>query len=200
MPLSTLLRTHLVFLSLLMASAANAAEARRHLATVGDWALDRVDGMVVKDGETTSTFDNMCVAWTSQGGATLSLTMNARDSGVPEEFQQNIYLQLSSADWHYAFREQSLWFFSIGVFGAFNAWYFDDTIAWTIPDNGKPELSDFVADALGKSTVVGGSDSRELVDAMIAINPEGRTIATLSTRGMKEIYTLLLDCAGQGDQ
>ena len=139
----------------------------------------------------------MCVAETRKGTVSLSFAMNSRKSGVPEQFKNNLYLQLSSTDWHFTFKEESLYFSAVQVFGAGNAWYFDDTIAFTYDDAGKAEIQPFAEDSLGRSVVISGDGkTMELSDSMIALDGNGQVIAVLSTKGLKEVYGSLLACAG----
>lgn len=183
----------------LTACGAASAETRSRLFSSGTWTLDRVDGFTVKDGKFVGAFDDMCVAESSGGKEKLSFAMNASDSPIPEEYKRNIYLQLSSPAWNYPFHEDNLFFFSVGVFGAGNAWYFGDTVAYTLPNGGYPELAEFVKDAGGDTTAIGPDGKTEQTEGyMIAIDPEGRIIARIDTHGLKTIYEKMLDCAGLG--
>ena len=188
----------LLFLSVL--HSAN-AETRSRLYSSGAWTLDRVDGLAVKDGTSVNKFDDMCVAKSGNAGAKLSLAMNASDSLVPAAFRQNVYLQLSSSLWHFEFLEGSLYFISDGVFGAANAWYYGNTIAFTLLDGGYPDLAEFAKTAGSAMTVVSPDGATQQADGfMIAVDVDGRVIAKIEARGLKEVYQKLLECSGRDHQ
>ena len=127
--------------------------------------------------------------------------MNASDSLVPAEFRQNVYLQLSSPSWNFKFLEGSLYFISDGVFGTGNAWYYGDTIAFTLLDGGYPDLAEFVKTAGSAMTVVSPDGATQQADGfMIAVDVDGRVIAKIDARGLKEIYKKLLECSGRDHQ
>lgn len=186
-----------MFVMLATCGSAN-AETRSRLFSSGSWTLDRADGFIIKDGKFEGRFDTMCVAESSGSKEKLSFAMNASDSPVPDEFKKNIYLQLSSPNWNYAFREDSLYFISVGVFGAGNAWYYGDTIAYTLPNGGYPELAEFAKDAGGPTTAIGSEGVEQTEGYMLAIDPEGRIIARIASSGLRIIYEKMLDCAGLG--
>lgn len=174
------------------------AETRSRLYSSGAWTLHRVDGLVVKDGTSVSTFDDMCVAESGNAEATLRLAMNASDSLVPAQFRQNVYLQLSSPSWNFKFLEGSLYFISDGVFGTGNAWYYGDTIAFTLLDGGYPDLAEFVKTAGSAMTVVSPDGATQSADGfMIAVDVNDRVIAKIDARGLKDVYQKLLECSGR---
>lgn len=195
---TTLLTLTLLFLSMLTDAH---AETRSRVYSSGTWTLDRVDGLVVKDGTSVGTFDDMCVVESANAEAKLSLAMNASDSLVPAEFRQNVYLQLSSPSWNFKFLEGSLYLISEGVFGAGNAWYYGDTIAFTLLDGGHPDLAEFVKTAGSAMTVVSPDGATQQADGfMIAVDVDGRVIAKIEARGLKEVYQKLLECSGHDHQ
>ena len=120
---------------------------------------------------------------------------------VPEAFRQNVYLQLSSPSWNFEFLEGSLYFISDGVFGAENAWYYGDTIAYTLFNGGYPDLAEFVKTAGSAMTVVSPDGTTQQADGfMIAVDVDGRVIAKIDARGLKEVYQKLLECSGRDHQ
>lgn len=174
------------------------AETRTRFFADGDWTVDLVGGLTMKDGRYTGQFDNMCVAETARNSVKLSFVMNAGRSSVSEEFKKNIYLQLSSPSWKFPFLEEPLLLLSTSQFYAGNAWFFDDVISLNVSVDDDLGLMDFAQTAGGKVSVIAGNGkTREFEESIIVLRADDSIIANLSTKGLKSAYPKLLECAGQ---
>ena len=58
-------------------------------------------------------------------------------------------------------------FISDGVFGTGNAWYYGDTIAFTLLDGGYPDLAEFVKTAGSAMTVISPDGATQPADGFM---------------------------------
>lgn len=174
------------------------AETRTRLFADSDWTLDKINGFTMKDGRAVGKLDNMCVAETQKGGVTLTFAMNAREARVADRFRKTIFIQLSSPSWKFPFLETDFFLSSTEVFGVGDAWYFDDTVAFSVHVDDDMGLREFAETVGGAGVTITGDGKTVMTkDDMVALDGRGLIIATLSTKGLKSIYPKLIECAGQ---